>query len=102
MTVQAYLCGSWLETPKTGFLASWLIWFYVTDCFVCMSSSLWNVLIGLSLIYNASIAYSLLSMFLSSGCLLEISFMHQSFVTTAPPPTGKGGDYDFSAFSALL
>ena len=28
--------------------------------------------------------------------------MHQSFVTTAPPPTGKGGDYDFSAFSALL
>ena len=29
-------------------------------------------------------------------------FVHQSFVTTAPPPTGKGGDYDFSAFSALL
>ena len=28
--------------------------------------------------------------------------MHQSFVTTAPPPTGKGGDYDFSAFIALL
>ena len=28
--------------------------------------------------------------------------MHQSFVTTAPPPTGKGRDYDFSAFSALL
>ena len=25
--------------------------------------------------------------------------MHQSFVTTAPPPMGKGGDYDFSAFS---
>ena len=23
--------------------------------------------------------------------------MHQSFVTTAPSPTGKGGDYDFSA-----
>ena len=22
--------------------------------------------------------------------------MHKSFVTTAPPPTGKGGDYDFS------
>ena len=28
--------------------------------------------------------------------------MHQSFVTTAPPPMGKGRDYDFSAFSALL
>ena len=28
--------------------------------------------------------------------------MHQSFVTTAPPPTGKGGDCDLSAFSALL
>ena len=28
--------------------------------------------------------------------------MHQSFVTTAPPPTGKGKDYYFSAFSALL
>ena len=26
----------------------------------------------------------------------KYSFMHQSFVTTAPPPTGKGGDYDFS------
>ena len=24
------------------------------------------------------------------------------FVTTAPPPTGKGGDYDFSYFSAQL
>ena len=22
--------------------------------------------------------------------------MHQSFVTTAPPPMGKGGNYDFS------
>ena len=30
----------------------------------------------------------------------SIQFMQQSFVTTAPPPTGK--DYDFSAFSALL
>ena len=29
-------------------------------------------------------------------------FMHQSFVTTSTPPTGKGGGYDFSAFSALL
>ena len=28
--------------------------------------------------------------------------MHQSIATTAPPPTGKGGDYDFSAFSDLL
>ena len=28
--------------------------------------------------------------------------MHQSFVTTAPPPTGKGGDYDFSVFNALV
>ena len=26
--------------------------------------------------------------------------MHQSFVTTAHPPTGEGRDYDFSAFSA--
>ena len=26
--------------------------------------------------------------------------MHQSFLTTALPPTGKGGDYDFSAFSS--
>ena len=36
--------------------------------------------------------------------LLIISsfFMHQSFVTIAPQPTGKGGDYDFSAFNALL
>ena len=28
--------------------------------------------------------------------------MHQSFISTAPPPTGKGRDYDFSVFSALL
>ena len=28
--------------------------------------------------------------------------MHQSFVSSAPPPTGKGGDYDFSTFMALL
>ena len=29
--------------------------------------------------------------------------LHRSFVTWAPPPTGKGWDYDFSAvFSALL
>ena len=28
--------------------------------------------------------------------------MHQSFVTMAPPPMGKGGDYDFSVFNALL
>ena len=26
----------------------------------------------------------------------ERCIMHQSFVTTAPPPSGKGGDYDFS------
>ena len=24
-----------------------------------------------------------------------VDIIHQSFVTTAPPPTGKGGDYDF-------
>ena len=36
------------------------------------------------------------------GPLLVSVMMHQSFVTTAPPPMGKGGDYDFSAFSALL
>ena len=24
--------------------------------------------------------------------------MHQSFVNTAPPPMGKGGDYDFSCY----
>ena len=28
--------------------------------------------------------------------------MHQSFVSTDPPPSGKGGDYDFSVFNALL
>ena len=28
--------------------------------------------------------------------------MHQSFATTAALSTGMGGDYDFSAFSALL
>ena len=28
--------------------------------------------------------------------------MHKSFVTTAHPPTGKGGDCVISAFSALL
>ena len=45
---------------------------------------------------------------LCSGCIMretcgrEKDFMHQSFVTTAPPPTGKGWDYGFSAFSALL
>ena len=33
---------------------------------------------------------------------LPCGVMHQSFVTTATPTTGKGGDYDFSAFSALL
>ena len=27
---------------------------------------------------------------------------HKSFVTTAHPPTGKGGDCGISAFSALL
>ena len=31
-----------------------------------------------------------------------MNLMLQSFVTTAPPPMGKGGDYDFTAFSALL
>ena len=31
----------------------------------------------------------------------SITFMQQLFVTTAPPPTEKGGDYEFSAFSAL-
>ena len=36
------------------------------------------------------------------GPLVVSVMMHQSFVTTAPPPMGKGGDYDFSAFSALL
>ena len=29
-------------------------------------------------------------------------FMHQSFVTTAPPPTGNSGDNDFSSIRALL
>ena len=28
--------------------------------------------------------------------------MHQSFVTTAPPPTGNSGDNDFSSIRALL
>ena len=28
--------------------------------------------------------------------------MHQQFVTTAPPPMAKGGDYDFSAFSTQV
>ena len=28
--------------------------------------------------------------------------MHLSVVTTASPPTGKGKDYDFSVFNALL
>ena len=32
----------------------------------------------------------------------HVSLMHRSFVTTVPPTTGKGRDYDFSAFSALL
>ena len=31
-----------------------------------------------------------------------LKVMHQSFVTTAPPPTGKGGDYDKRVFIALL
>ena len=31
-----------------------------------------------------------------------IKIMHHSFVTTAPPPTGKGGDCDFSVFNSLL
>ena len=28
--------------------------------------------------------------------------MHQSFVSTAPAPTGMGGDSDFSLFRALV
>ena len=28
--------------------------------------------------------------------------IHQSFVSTAPPPTGMGWDSDFSLFRALL
>ena len=32
----------------------------------------------------------------------SVRIMHQSFVTTAPPPMWKGGHYDFSTFSALL
>ena len=32
----------------------------------------------------------------------NIRLMHQSFVSTAPPPTGKGGDNDFSLLRALL
>ena len=28
--------------------------------------------------------------------------MHQSFVSTVPPPTGMGGDNDFSLFRALV
>ena len=28
--------------------------------------------------------------------------MHQSFVSTVPPPTGMGGDNDFSFFRALV
>ena len=30
------------------------------------------------------------------------AIVHKSFVTTAHPPTGKGGDCGISAFSALL
>ena len=36
-----------------------------------------------------------------SQCVLA-AIMHKSFVTTAHPPTGKGGDCGISAFSALL
>ena len=51
---------------------------------------------------------------LESACILNISILvlgvglihvlcnDQSFVTTAPPPTGKGRDYDFTALSDLL
>ena len=28
--------------------------------------------------------------------IVRHAIMQQSFVTTAPPPTGKGRDYDFS------
>ena len=33
-----------------------------------------------------------------TNCIIHIAdrVMHQSFVTTAPPHTGKGGDNDFS------
>ena len=30
------------------------------------------------------------------------AIVHKSFVTTADPPTGKGGDCGISAFSALV
>ena len=33
--------------------------------------------------------------------LFYTGFMHQSFVSTIPPPTGMGGDSDFSLFRVL-
>ena len=36
------------------------------------------------------------------GTLLLINVPVNSFVTTAPLSTGKGGDIDFSAFNSLL
>ena len=32
----------------------------------------------------------------------EVPLMHQSFVSTAPPPTGMGGESDPSLFRALV
>ena len=38
-----------------------------------------------------------------SGAFGPVSLvMHQSFVSTVPPPTGMGGDNDFSLFRALV
>ena len=39
---------------------------------------------------------TILSFMLYSLWQLDLTVMHQSLVNTAPPPTGKGGDYDFS------
>ena len=33
---------------------------------------------------------------------LNLQSYHQSFVSTAPPPMGMGGDSDFSLFRALV
>ena len=64
----------------------------VLGCLVCVS-----VQMGF---FNLIFVMTLMSM--SAHVDKSADVMHQSFVTTVPPPTGKGGDYYLTALSSLL
>ena len=77
------------------------------------SSSVWFMSCNQSLpIIQHYIQLQTLTMYISDSSLDQSDqgphstslghIMHQSFVTTAPPPTGNSGDNDFSSIRALL